>query len=243
MLDCGRYLGRQYRAWGNRTIPADLTFMAIHKGRCAHTAEIDLETNPVCPKRIRWRRLSSRLSFLGAACALMTAPVLHAQRAKPTDYEVKAAYLYNFGKFVTWPQPPKDQPVPSQFKLCIMGKDPFGPSLDAIVGDETVDGAKVVVKRIANAHDATSCKIVFISYSEADHMKNILEELASASVLTVSDISGFADSGGMIEFVIAERRVRFEVNLPPAQHAGLALSSELLKVAANVRKPPTPGGH
>jgi len=174
---------------------------------------------------------------------LMVASAVQAQRSKPTEYQVKAVYLYNFGKFVSWPEKSKISDTSDGFNLCVLGTDPFGPALEATVSDETVDGRKVVLKRISNAQEAASCRIVFVSASETDHMKATLEALNSGVALTVSDVPGFANQGGMIEFVIEDSRVRFEVNLTAAQHAGLTLSSELLKVATSVKKSPPPGGH
>jgi hypothetical protein len=184
----------------------------------------------------RRRRFRLRLTCLGAAWALCVTPGLKAEREKPTDYQVKAAYLYNFAKFVSWPPKPDASTPSKSFDLCVLGKDPFGPLLDSTVADETIDGKKVVVSRISKAQDSAPCSLVFVSHSEAERLKPVLEALRSSNALTVSDIPGFADQGGMIGFVIAENRVRFEVNLVAAQHAGLALSSELLKVALSVKQ-------
>ena len=164
---------------------------------------------------------------------------MKAEREKPTDYQVKAAYLYNFGKFVSWPPKPDSSTPSKPFNLCVLGKDPFGSTLDSTVADESIDGRTVIVSRLSKVQDSTPCSIVFVSHSEAGHLKAILEALRSSNALTVSDIPGFSDQGGMIEFVVSENRVRFEVNLLAAQHAGLALSSELLKVASSVKQ----GGH
>jgi hypothetical protein len=190
-------------------------------------------------KAPRNRRFRLRLTCLGAAWALFVAPAMKAEREKPTDYQVKAAYLYNFGKFVSWPPKPDSSSPSKSFDLCVLGKDPFGPLLDSTVADETIDGKTVIVSRISKVQDSARCAIVFVSHSEAERLKPVLEGLRSSNALTVSDIPGFADQGGMIEFVISENRVRFQVNLGAAQHAGLALSSELLKVALSVKQ----GGH
>ena len=190
-------------------------------------------------KASRKHRFGLRLTCLGAAWALIITPGLNAEKEKPTDYQVKAAYLYNFGKFISWPPKPEASSNSKSFELCVLGKDPFGATLDSTVGDETIDGKKVVVSRISKVQDAAPCAIVFVSHSEIEHLKSILEGLRSGNALTVSDIHGFADQGGMIEFVTSENRIRFEVNLVAAQHAGLALSSELLKVALSVKQ----GGH
>jgi hypothetical protein len=165
---------------------------------------------------------------------------LHGQRPKPTEYEVKATYLYNFARFVDWPA--KSTQTPSApFSICVLGQDPFGPVLNAILADETIAGKSVAAKRIPAPQDAVNCRVLFISSSESTRLKQILTTLGDASVLTVSDLPEFTQNGGMVQFVVEGSRVRFEVNLATAEHAGLTLSSELLKVATNVRRSARPG--
>lgn len=173
-----------------------------------------------------------RLLAVGIVSALLGPSCLHAQRSNPSEYEVKAAYLYDFGKFVAWPKPA----AVGDFNICVLGADPFGASFDATIAGETINGKKVVVNRIAKPQDAVNCRILFISASEESQLKEILAVLDRTSVLTVSDISQFTRRGGMIQFVIDAQRVRFEVNVTRAERAGLILSSQLLKVAINVRR-------
>ncbi len=175
-----------------------------------------------------------------AACFLTGLPLLFPNAARHSEYEVKAAYLYNFGRFIEWPQ----NGAPAQardFAICVLGQDPFGQALDATVSGEQIDGKNVVPVRIAKADEAGGCRVVFISPSEGRQLKEILAILAKSSILTVSDMPKFVDSGGMVEFVISDQRVRFEINLAAARGVGLTLSSELLKVAANVRQGPRVG--
>jgi hypothetical protein len=183
----------------------------------------------------RARRLVRRLEASVVAFALLGFPTTRAQNAKPTDYEVKAAYLYNFGRFVEWPAKAAEAQTDS-FAICVLGQDPFGPVLNTALSKETIAGKSVVVKRLP-APDATmNCRVLFISSSEDNRLKQILISLGGASVLTVSDLPQFTRRGGMVQFVIEGSRVRFEVNLATAERAGLTLSSELLKVATNVRR-------
>jgi hypothetical protein len=169
------------------------------------------------------------------AWTLTSVPSLHAQQSRPGEYQVKAAYLYNFGRFIEWP--PKVAAAKSDsFTICVLGQDPFGSTLTATLADEAIKGKNVVAKRIAGPEDAVNCRILFISSSEADRLKQILSTLNDASVLTVSDLPLFSKQGGMVQFTMEGNRVRFEVNLARAERAGLTLSSELLKVAINVRK-------
>ncbi len=191
--------------------------------------------------RASWRR--SRRRRLHAAAAIIAIvswffcadPFLHAQQPKASEFQVKAAYLYNFGRFVQWPdQGGTDRTEP--FEICVLGTDPFGQALDATLAGGTIGGKNVMAKRISKPQDIDSCRILFISSSEESHLKEDLVALDKTRVLTVSDIPRFSERGGMIGFILEGNRVRFDVNLDSAQGAGLTLSSELLKVATNVRK-------
>jgi len=156
-----------------------------------------------------------------------------AQTNKPTEFQVKAAYLFNFGKFVKWPA---NNTSPSDtFNICVLGSDPFGEVLDSTVSGERIEGRKVTVRRVSSAAEAASCRIAFVGRSEEGRLGAIMPALGRSPVLTVSDITGFVDREGIIEFVMDHDRVRFEVNLAAAQRAGLTLSSELLKVATSVK--------
>jgi hypothetical protein len=180
---------------------------------------------------------SSFLPFLTMviASAFFTATGLLAQQAKPSEYQVKAAYLYNFGRFVKWPAGLAAGKGDS-FPVCVLGRDPFGPILDSTLAGEALEGKPVVIRRIAKPQDATDCRILFVSLTEENHLKEILAAIDQAGVLTVSDMPGFSRRGGIIQFLAEGDRVRFEINLASAESARLVMSSELLKVAAAVRR-------
>ena len=179
-------------------------------------------------------------SLCALSCLLTALIASQAADAPPLEYQVKAAYLYNFGKFVAWP-PNIAADKDDSFAICVMGQDPFGPALEATVVNHTIDGKGVVAKRVANSQDAVNCRILFISSSENEQLKEILSTVEKAGVLTVSDAPEFSKRGGMIEFVLEGNKVRFEVNVTNAEKAGLTLSSDLLKVAVAVRRNPQPG--
>jgi len=162
---------------------------------------------------------------------------LSAQKSKPQEYEVKATYLYNFARFVEWPLS-SAAAKSNSFAICVLGQDPFGPALDAIVAGESIDGKAVLAKRVSKPQDAVSCRVLYISSSEDSRLKEVLAALDKSGVLTVSDIPQFSQRGGMIEFTLQGNNVRFEVNLTIAENTGLTLSSELLKVAVTVRRHP-----
>jgi hypothetical protein len=183
---------------------------------------------------MRVRRTCARLVL---ACALVAVPLGVTAQQPRSEGELKAAYLFTFGRFVAWPErdPARDPP---SFDICILGTDPFGAVLDATIAGATVRNRPVVARRLASAGEATACHILFISASEDRQLPAIVQALGHADVLTVSDMPRFVGRGGMIQFVTAGSRVRFDIDMQPAQEAGLALSSDLLRVANSVRREP-----
>jgi len=156
---------------------------------------------------------------------------LKAQELHPSETQVKAAYLYNFGKFVTGTSTPTTN---SEYQICILGKDPFGPVLDSTVSGEKIGGRAIRVVRLSSLQGMAPCNVLYISPSEAGRLASILQATQRVSVLTVSDIPRFAERGGTIGLVSHEGKIRFEVNRASAQQKQLTLSSELLKVAIRV---------
>jgi hypothetical protein len=193
--------------------------------------------NRVCN---RYQRVWQCHTAIIVMLALLHISVLQAQQPKVSEYQVKATYLYNFGRFVQWPLNATAAKGDS-FSICVIGQDPFGTALDGILSGETIDGMAVVPKRVVKPQDALNCRVLYISLSEDSRLKELLPALDKAGVLTVSDIPQFSQRGGMIQFVVVGNKIRFEVNLTSAQDAGLTLSSDLLKVAAAVRKTSQPG--
>lgn len=171
----------------------------------------------------------------GVALLLLLAGTLGLNAQTPaTEYEVKAAYLLNFGKFIKWP-PVVSPAEMEKFTICVLGDDPFGQVLDSTVREEKIGGRPVVARRISRAQDTAGCQVLFISRSEEKQVRKYLPTLNKTGMLTVSDMPGFIDRDGMIQFTLVGNRVRFEVNLDSVQGAGLTLSSELLKVASFVK--------
>lgn len=166
--------------------------------------------------------------------AIFVGVVFVSSRAQsPSEYEVKAAFLFNFAKFVEWPAgvfSNSDAP----FRICLLGRDPFGSNLDQIIAGKTLDGRRIVVGRSADATDLRTCQILFIAASETRRIPQILQQLKGAGVLTVGDTKGFVQMGGMIDFVRDGDRVRFEINLKAADSAHLKLSARLMGVAKQV---------
>jgi len=155
------------------------------------------------------------------------------QVGTPSEDQVKAAYLYNFGRYIKWP-PTAATDQERAFTICVFSEDPFGATLDAELSRQVLNGKPVVIKRIGKPQDASGCRIAFIHMAQNDRLQEILASLNQNSVLTVSDMPDFLRRGGMIQFVLHDERVRFEINLTTAASARLTVSSELLKVASSV---------
>ncbi|HEY7353581.1 MAG TPA: YfiR family protein [Terriglobales bacterium] len=183
----------------------------------------------MCPSRFHLARLCWTVA---AIILVLAASYSSAQERRPTENQVEAAYLYNFGKFVTWPA---ERAMPtSQFEICVLGKDPFGEVLDATVTGENINGKKIAVRRLSSMQQVESCRILFVSSSEEERLSTILEAAQRLSLLTVSTMKHFARRGGDIGLVSQNDRIRFEVNRAAVAKSHLLLSSELLKVAVKV---------
>ena len=184
-------------------------------------------------------REASRLWVLCTRCVCCLLLVIYsslfciAQSApKVASSDVEAAYLYNFGKFVRFPSIQEQSSAP--FVICILGEDAFGGALDSLIANESIAGRKIVVRRMRSPIAANGCQIVFIAQSEEARLAKDLASFEKSPVLTVSNAHGFLEQGGMIQFLVQNDRVRFAVNLSAAEQNGLALSSELLRVAVRV---------
>jgi len=174
------------------------------------------------------------------AALLMALPLAGALgQARPTEYDVKAAYLLNFGKFMHL-SAGSEALRRDTFDICILGRDPIGRTIDEIAENETIDGRAVRILRIADASQATTCDVVFLSAQEGDRVREDLAILSGSDALTVSDAPGFMRDGGMIQFVTEQDHVRFEVNLNAVERTHLVLSSELLRVASTIEGSPPP---
>lgn len=174
-------------------------------------------------------RTGERAGRVAAAVLVFLAGPSGAQSpsATPTEYEVKAAFLYNFGKFVHWPTAPDD----TRFVITVLGRDPFGSVLDDTLRDKSIDGRPVAVRRVSSADDVEPSQILFISDSERERLPDILERIGTRAILTVGETSQFSDQGGAIRFMVEGDRVRLEINVAAAERSGLKVSSDLLRIA------------
>jgi YfiR/HmsC-like len=150
----------------------------------------------------------------------------------PTEYQIKAAFLFNFAKFVDWPATP-DAPADSPIVIGVLGENVFHDDLQAAINGKKVNNHALQFRQYDSILQATNCQILFISPSEKNHFARIVSQLNKASVLTVSESDHFIEAGGMINFVILEKKVRFEINNEAAKKAGLTISSKLLSLAVH----------
>jgi hypothetical protein len=152
-----------------------------------------------------------------------------------TEYEVKAAFLFNFAKFVEWP--PRAFPeASSPIIFGILGDDPFGAGLPAALERETVKGRSIRIEHYQPGDNFAGCHLLFVSRSAAGQAKEILDRTKGSNVLTVSETETFVAEGGMINFVLVDKSVRFDINPKAVANAGLKVSSKLLAVAHAVKE-------
>jgi len=148
----------------------------------------------------------------------------------PSEYQLKAVFLFNFSHFVEWPPRQFSSPT-DPFVIGILGEDPFGSRLQEAIRGERIDSHPLVVRRYRNAGELGSCQILFIDRSLAPSLGEILHELNQRATLTVSELDAAAEQGVMIQFVTENNRIRLRINADAARAAGLSISSKLLHLA------------
>ena len=168
--------------------------------------------------------------LLGSLASEAVAGTTHEE---PTEYQVKAAFLFNFVRFVEWPPPGNG--VNDPLVIGIFGKNPFGDALDQLVSGKSVNGRPLIVRRISDASGLRSCNLVFFPASDARRFGEVAATLANLTVLTVGESDGFATRGGMINFVVKGGRVLFEANPAAAARSHLKISSKVLQLAMIVK--------
>ncbi len=160
-------------------------------------------------------------------------PKVLAASEESAEYSIKLAFLYNFGKFIEWPSdayPSADAPM----AICIVGRDPFSPSVEGELGTRTLAGHPVKVLALKTTDKLTVCRMVFIPATEKAQADKIVRSLMGSSTLTIGETEGFTVLGGIINLTVDGNKVRFEVNQFAARRAGLKISSKLLSLAKTV---------
>ena len=163
-----------------------------------------------------------------------------ARNNKPRENSIKAAYIYNFAKLVEWPETTFDSPD-SPIQLAILGDDSFIETLMTI-DNKIASGRAISIKNYGAVSEINQCHILYIGKSEKNNLNTILKKLQNKPCLTVSNIDGFASRGGMINFILVNNKVRFEINLQTTRNSDLKVSSRLLKLATIVGETPGRGG-
>jgi hypothetical protein len=181
-------------------------------------------------RRIRRACRQYAALVLAALLSFACAPLDRAQTEAPGEYQLKAAFLFNFAKFIDWPPASFSSPQ-SPFVVCILGPDPFGHAMDEAFRDKMIDNRPVAIQRFKDIAQARQCHMVFVSQSESFRLADIIQALHGQCVLLVGESEGFAAAGGVIEFAIEQNHVHFVINTDAAGRAGLRVSSKLLSLA------------
>lgn len=199
-----------------------------------------IQSSPITPMpaSLQWMRPVIILRAIALALMLGLSVGGNAATKAPGEYEVKAAFLYNFIAFTEWPEATFENTT-SPIVIGVLGKDPFGSALDKIMNGERVKDRSLIVWHITRLEDANRCQILFISASESGQTNDIIRQLRTQPVLTVSDIPGFAEAGGMVGFTTADT-VKLVINQEALRTAHLSLSAKILRLARLVERTPSP---
>ena len=175
-------------------------------------------------------RAGRRRGFALVAAAVVAAgwpASLRAQRS--LEYEVKAAFLFNFVQFVEWPGESLRAGEP--FRICLTAENPFGGVLERTVSGELAAGRPIEIETIAPEAPPSRCQVLFVPRTLAAREPAILRLVGTLPILTVGESARFLDSGGLVNFVVEGGHVRFDINADGAAARGLRISSKLLRVA------------
>jgi YfiR/HmsC-like len=188
--------------------------------------------------------MAPRRALLGAARAVLAAllvglaalalPPGAAAQGSALEYAVKATYLYKFGPFVAWPPGAFASPT-APVRICVAGQDPFGDILDRAVEGQRIGERPIVLERLRGTGGAGSCHILYVGDAEGQAAAETLALVGRAPVLTITDAAP-GGSKGVINFVMVDNRVRFEIDNEAAAQKGLHISSKLLNLAISVRR-------
>ena len=165
------------------------------------------------------------------AIALLLAARAHTQTA--TAPELKAAFLYNFAKFVEWPS--DAMPAGTPFVVCVLGDGAVADALEETVKGRTIEGHSLTTRRVKVDGLLRACHVLYVSGMDAKRSRDLLESLGDSAVFTASDLDRFAELGGVVNFFVENGKMRFAVNIESAQRARLQVSSKLLGLAKIVK--------
>jgi hypothetical protein len=166
-------------------------------------------------------------------CLLQRGGGYAAERGEPPsgEYQVKAAFVYNFIKFVEWPS--GERLTGDTFRVCILGEVPAAAPFEDLNGQEVL-GRRLSVTMLKSPQEARACQVLFVAAPPSVRLTEVLDSLSGVPVLTIGDTDGYAKRGIMINMFLENKRVRFEINAETARAAGLRISTKLLKLASKV---------
>jgi hypothetical protein len=191
----------------------------------------------------RWLRSArSRIRACTVAFLAVTGAIPTRPQADPSvEYQVKAAFLFNFAKFVEWPQD-AFQSDKAPISLCLFRHDPFGGALDEVIREKAINNHELQARRINDLAQLKACQLVFVSQKEEGQLPEILTSLKGASALVVGESADFAERGGAVQFFLENNKLRFAINVDAIQRARLQASSKLLALARIVHDKDHPKG-
>jgi len=172
-------------------------------------------------------------TFLGLCLGmLLAAGFARGQVSPPTEYQLKAAFLYNFAKFVDWP-PEAFADEQSPFIIGVLGESPFGGDLDQTVAGKKINDRTILIQTFRSVTEVTNCHILFICNSEEKRLPETIKKLTGRAILTVGETDRFIGAGGMVNFTQEANKIRFQINNDTARASRLKISSKLLNLAVN----------
>lgn len=187
------------------------------------------------------QRLMRKVPFIIACLVclgLIAAAPSHAQNTDSSDsseYLIKAGFTYNFAKLMEWPSGAFAQ-ADSPIVICVLGTDPFNGTLDQVLKGKQANGRAFEVKHLKWGAEMKGCNILFVSDSETAHLDELFHSIKGLPILTIGETPGFAQHGGIINFVVEDNRVRFEIDVDAAKQANISISSRLLSLATIVHQ-------
>lgn len=179
--------------------------------------------------------MHKRFIWILLVCLVCLASISITSRAEeaPQEYQLKAAFLVNFARFITWPEQ-VFSPNRTELVLCVAGLNPFGDELNA-VHSKKIQGSSLRIAYIDSLKDTGQCHLLYVSKSEEGDIGRLAAAVGKRPVVTVSDIPGFALSGGSIEFVMKRNRLSFIINNTSLKQLGIQAGASMLDLAAEVR--------
>ena len=173
-------------------------------------------------------RVARRL--FGLCFVIAAWPLALVAQQPSLEYDVKAAFVLNFARYVEWPTPRRTPPL----QVCVLQSNPFGQRLEAVVAGEQWQGGTIDVRLVADMRSAAKCHLLYVPLAAGDRFSAGLSAVSGLPILTVGEHDGFLEQGGMIRLFLEENRVRFSINQRAADAAGLQVSSRLLRLARAV---------